>query len=542
MSDLRESLTQSGTLYGFINTIVYAHDYNDLSNKPQINGVTLQGNKTASELGLVTPATEAVQSVNGETGAVVLDGNDIDYDSTKTINQQIDAVAASIPVMAVTSVNGETGDVVLDGSDIRYDADYTVTAKIAAVEGEIPVVPVQSVNGETGTVVLDGDDIAYNSSLSVNQKIDAVEAAIPVVSYPVTSVNSKTGAVVLDDTDIEHSSGVSVNSLINTIMNYTPVYGNTASGAIATFDTSLALPLQDCTIAINAVQESGTPTPQDSKAISGFTGANIYDKGLNLFGGTYGSSYSIFIPAGTQVVASCDYHSGTNTRINYYRKDNTRIDYWGLSQNAFGGTRQYRTFTISEDCYSVKFDTESGDNLQIEFGSIPSNYTAFNSDSTTTAITWQSEAGTVYGGSLDVTSGVLTVTYGMLDLAVSDMNNSEDYPGWKNCGVKNIVGMGVNTLITNGMVSIGDEFNVNTNTNDVVFLNKNTYGLTQSQWINTYPSLTIRFVIPYATPVTYQLTPTQISAIVGTNNVFTDTNGNTSVVYACSLKDYIDGQ
>ena len=44
------------------------------------------------------------------------------------------------------------------------------------------------------------------------------------------------------------------------------------------------------------------------------------------------------------------------------------------------------------------------------------------------------------------------------------------------------------------------------------------------------------------TPVTYQLTPTQISAIVGTNNIFTDTNGDTSVVYACSLKDYIDSQ
>jgi hypothetical protein len=34
-----------------------------------------------------------------------------------------------------------------------------------------------------------------------------------------------------------------------------------------------------------------------------------------------------------------------------------------------------------------------------------------------------------------------------------------------------------------------------------------------------------------ATPQTIQLTPTQISAIVGTNNVFTDTNGDTSLEY-----------
>lgn len=38
-------------------------------------------------------------------------------------------------------------------------------------------------------------------------------------------------------------------------------------------------------------------------------------------------------------------------------------------------------------------------------------------------------------------------------------------------------------------------------------------------------------VYELATPVTYQLTPTQISAIVGTNNIFTDTNGDTSLEY-----------
>jgi hypothetical protein len=55
-------------------------DYNDLSNKPQINGVTLSGNKTAAQLGLAAasdiPAVP-VQSVNGKTGAVVLNASDV---------------------------------------------------------------------------------------------------------------------------------------------------------------------------------------------------------------------------------------------------------------------------------------------------------------------------------------------------------------------------------------------------------------------------------------------------------------------------------
>ena len=195
-----------GILYGNLGVGSGTTNYNDLDNKPKINSVTLQGNKTASELGLVG--------------------------------------TSDIPV---TSVNGETGAVVLDGTEIEFSTGVSLNEKIIAVEQEIPVIayPVTSVNGETGAVVLDGTEINYQAGKTINQKIDEVEAEIPVISYPVTSVNGETGAVVLDGTDIEYSSGVSVNSQIDTLMQYIPVYGNTASGAIATFDTSLALPLQD---------------------------------------------------------------------------------------------------------------------------------------------------------------------------------------------------------------------------------------------------------------------------------------------------------
>lgn len=55
-------------------------DYNDLSNKPSINGNVLSGNKTAAQLGLATPSdipTVPVQSVNGKIGAVVLGASDV---------------------------------------------------------------------------------------------------------------------------------------------------------------------------------------------------------------------------------------------------------------------------------------------------------------------------------------------------------------------------------------------------------------------------------------------------------------------------------
>lgn len=55
-------------------------DYLDLDNKPSINNVELIGNKTASELGLAAssdiPAIP-VQSVNGKTGAVILNASSV---------------------------------------------------------------------------------------------------------------------------------------------------------------------------------------------------------------------------------------------------------------------------------------------------------------------------------------------------------------------------------------------------------------------------------------------------------------------------------
>lgn len=55
-------------------------DYLDLDNKPSINNVELTGNKTASDLGLATQSdipVVPVQSVNGKTGAVVLNATDV---------------------------------------------------------------------------------------------------------------------------------------------------------------------------------------------------------------------------------------------------------------------------------------------------------------------------------------------------------------------------------------------------------------------------------------------------------------------------------
>ena len=107
----------------------------------------------------------AVDSVNGQTGTVVLDKDDIGLSNVANVAQYS---ASNPPPYPVTSVNGQTGAVVVSGG------------------------AVDSVNGQTGTVVLDKDDIGLSNVANVAQ----YSASNPP-PYPVTSVNGMTGDVIV---------------------------------------------------------------------------------------------------------------------------------------------------------------------------------------------------------------------------------------------------------------------------------------------------------------------------------------------------------
>jgi hypothetical protein len=373
---------------------------------------------------------------------------------------------------------------------------------------------------------------------------------------------------------------------MNEIVRYTPVYGNTASGAIATFDTSLALPLQDCTIAINAVQEgSGTPSPDNVRQITGFTGAKVSRTGKNLMpypyadttkitagitftdngdgtitanGTNNATSSATFIlhnsttwiplPKGTYTLSGCPAGGGQNIyRIHAQLQPNSAQDFGNSATFVETDTAKLTTGAI----YIAIAPGVTVNNLvfkpQIELGSTATAYEAYGQ-------TYTIPLGqTVYGGLLDVTTGLLTVTH-----AIDTFNSFAlgVYEG--NCyRMKNTLShtpkAGYGNLLCNC-------FTRATSYTDAVSSVKNSIGYndkggillnyyTDGSYVQNITALNsalpeegCKIVYELATPQTYQLTPTQISAIVGTNNVFTDTNGDTSVVYACSLKDYIDRQ
>ena len=194
------------------------------------------------------PVQAPVQSVNGETGDVVLDAADVGAlpDTTTFVSSFNGSTGAVTYTAPVTSVNTKTGAVTITATDLgaltsetdpvfgasaaagitsaditAWNGKYTkpssgipatdltstvqsrllktggstgqVLAKVSGTNYDVAWTTVSgggavdSVNGQTGTVVLDADDVG----------------ALPdTYTAPVTSVNAKTGAVTLTASDV----------------------------------------------------------------------------------------------------------------------------------------------------------------------------------------------------------------------------------------------------------------------------------------------------------------------------------------------------
>lgn len=138
---------------------------------------------------------------------------------------------------AVTSVNGQTGAVVLDASDVGALPDSTVIptnvsdltndSGFVNAAGAAAAAPVQSVNGQTGTVTLTiptvpTDVSSFNNDagyLTSSTGVTTFNGSSGAVTYtaPVTSVNSKTGAVSLSASDVGAlASGTTVTNVLQT--------------------------------------------------------------------------------------------------------------------------------------------------------------------------------------------------------------------------------------------------------------------------------------------------------------------------------------
>ena len=166
-------------------------------------------------------------------------------------------------------------------------------------------------------------------------------------------------------------------------------------------------------------------------------------------------------------------------------------------------------------------------NQQVEYGATATTYTPYNG--TTYPVSWQTEAGTVYGGTVDLVTGVLTVDKWGVDLgtlnwgysstntrffvAISDKKpyvSSTDYANLmcSNYPFAGAAGLGGN---------MEDKTIANrASTSDNQIMIKDT-SYTDAQTFKTAMS-GVQLVYELAQPQTYQLDPVQVALLIGEQN------------------------
>ena len=295
---------------------------------------------------------------------------------------------------------------------------------------------------------------------------------------------------------------------------------------------------------------SGTTYPVTFPAL----GKNLYDAASYpltsgwYVNGTTGSGASGANFQGTQGFIPVDSLQGKTVTLNkrpggnspgvaFYSSDSTSGFISGeKNNNATAGTSW--TFTVPENAKYMRFSVPSdAADIQIELGSSATSYEPYTN--------------TVYGGSLDLVTGVLTVTWAAykvsndtvfntstanpltflrinLDNTVAppvlprtDNNNRgecSDKMPWVVARTENKFGAVI------GFYDSGTFYN------SIYILNTNLADpsvQTAQDCIDYIKSIAPTFVYPIANPITYQLTPTEITALVGSNTMWADADNMT---------------
>lgn len=396
--------------------------------------------------------------------------------------------ATGAPGVGIMSIykTGQSGlDPVVDEYTILY-TDYTmgsfsVTNGKKGDKGDPGVSPSIAITTITG-----GHRVAVTDA-NGTQTFDVMDATIDAT---LTQAGEAADAKVTGDK-------------ISNIVDALPI--KTVSGAAALISDSAGYPAESLVVDIDPVQSgSGTPAPGNIRDISGWSAINAFATGKNIYNPNMALEYGYINKSNGEIVSS---------QLGKYTKDYTPIKpnttyIWSFPASASGNIYfavfaydsnknfigrlgiSYPddfpiTFTTPSNAAYVRFNLDlTNPNMQLEEGSTATAYEAFGNAYTTQL------GQTVYGGTLDIVSGELTITH---DYIAS--YSGESLPG---------------------------------------------------EWISdrdvyaegTTPTTGAEVVYELASPTTVQLTGQQVDLLTGLNNVWAD-SGDVSVTYKPKLKNAV---
>lgn len=369
----------------------------------------------------------------------------------------------------------------------------------------------------------------------------------------------------------------------------------TVSGAIVHITDADEAPLVRCLVDIEPKQSgSGTPSPDNVRPISGWSSVNLYKSGKNLFGGeAFADGIKTAIPQAVldAEAKTISYLSGyategsnftsglpfkANTQYTIILKFSNTKARTNVSVVYTDGTNQYiptsvtglqtAVFTTAANKTIDYIGGKNSDGASVfyyeECGVFEGVLTADQFEPYTGTTKTVNLGRTVYGGTLDVVSGVLTV-----DRAMVTINGSSNFTQ-KRAGTSNSL-FGLDLASGQGSKAVAETALPN------VIANELPLETAYNAWRNEAPLVavtstgnTIWFRLPsitaladaktylnsnplqvcyeLATPQTYTLTGQEVSAMYGENYIWAS-SGPVEITYRTNVpgiynKIYIDGR
>ena len=450
-----------------------------------------------------------------------------DLDAYQTAVSELASIEARITTAEGDVTAIETDVESLEGRATAIETDVTaIQSAISTAQGNITVLQADVTNLQTSVTALESAVPTLQSSVSELQtNVTSLEGRLTTVSTSVGSLETRLATAQTEMTDLEDGL-TDAEGRLTTIGNQitdaqtdieeietaiaqdnivTDVTGggvsfvdnhiadlsfmtvtDTATGSIATFPDGSGLNAVATEIEIEPKQAgSGTPSPDNVRAISGFSAVEVETVGRNLFNGSFNSVVP-FKAKAVQVVASAELNGASYGVLRTYDENQTFIASTLLGTGS--GTRKYGLITLSDNVAFVKFEASGGTltEMQIEYGDTMHTYEAYNGIQTTINL-----GQTVYGATIYPEEGRGVITDGIIS-----SYNGETLPS---------------TWISDRDVYAS----------------------------GTTPTTGAQVCYELATPISFTFPAVNIPTLNGTNNVWAD-SGDISLEYIANLKKYIE--
>lgn len=353
---------------------------------------------------------------------------------------------------------------------------------------------------------------------------------------------------------------------------------NITDAAVASFETNLKHPVK-VTVPITPVQEgTGDPSPDNVRPISGLTGCVVKQRGKNLldssdYSGGRALRYSdgTFTETGTDggpfghIYYCCTFKNGTrigsysldddgagrkarNITVNVGDIDTIQIGFLTINDNAYVNFRasdvivESGTYNISYNVVTVPTSDIPGAFNDVQISKSDASYESYHG--TTIPINWQTEAGTIYGGTVTLNEdGSADVVADKAWYDMGDLNyglygslfnhyfadiptfTEQQFDGWIYCSCyKPMFAATLGTI----NASIKNNQIMGRKTTKELYI-KDTRFTSVADFKAGVAGQTI--VVPLENPITYHFPNVgQLKAFLGQNNVWSDA-GNVDVKY-----------